>query len=737
MSLPSSPPSASVSSIDLSVLPPVFVLSTHLTTEDLHQAEDRLHSLGARVTYDVHEARLFLGRVQARRRAEFELRCRKLWTEEFANEPGTAAKDEERKHEPAKKRQKTAKAVSVPETHDIVDITNESTTDSESEEQGNVANGAKTAIQDEPQSSAEPLLWDGPDDMIQVLRLDWLHDSMNAEKGLPLSDYVVYQGRPIDKPKDAVTPQAGKTALLPAQFARPKKKSAILPKGELKEILERAKADAAESDRGTVHGRTFSRHTHAHSSQSSNHRPTRPIHFLKETTSEHDEGVSSALPPVPAWIREGKKYACERETPLHPPNEAFIDQLKTIRLARILTLDEIGVRAYSTSIASLAAYPHTLTSTREILNLPGCDTKIARLFHEWKNNDGQIQTVAEIDADPTLKVLRVFYEIWGVGATTARDFYGKGWRDLDDIVEYGWNTLSRVQQIGLKYYDEFQEGIQRREVERIATTIVDHARKVRGDDDGNGIVACVVGGYRRGKPRSGDVDMILSHRSQDQTKNLVRDIVISLEESGWITHTLSLTLTNTKRNQQPLSLHPRERGTSGHRPTTGFDTLDKALVVWQDPHFAASSPSSAKPPKNPNTHQRVDIIIAPFSTLGCAVAGWSGGTTFQRDLRRFATKERGWKFDSSGVRDRATGAWVDLEGAEAAAVKDLSRVSGGMGEGKGKGKAVDSGEVHGFEDDGEPSRAMMQGEDICIEKEKLVFQGLGLEWIEPEMRNTG
>jgi DNA polymerase IV len=39
----------------------------------------------------------------------------------------------------------------------------------------------------------------------------------------------------------------------------------------------------------------------------------------------------------------------------------------------------------------------------------------------------------------------------------------------------------------------------------------------------------------------------------------------------------------------------------------------------------------------------------------------SGGTTFERDLRRYARHKKGWKFDSSGVRHRGNGEFVDLE----------------------------------------------------------------------------
>ena len=154
------------------------------------------------------------------------------------------------------------------------------------------------------------------------------------------------------------------------------------------------------------------------------------------------------------------------------------------------------------------------------------------------------------------------------------------------------------------------------------------------------------------------MDIILSHQNEAMTSNLVDRVVRSLEKEGWITHTLTLNLTNTKRNQEPLPINTASLG--GH----GFDTLDKALVVWQDPDWPTKAADLKANPKakNPNMHRRVDIIVSPWRTVGCGVAGWTSGTTFQRDLRRYAKYVKGWKFDSSGVRQRGTGLWVDLEG---------------------------------------------------------------------------
>lgn len=278
-----------------------------------------------------------------------------------------------------------------------------------------------------------------------------------------------------------------------------------------------------------------------------------------------------------------------------------------------------------------------------------------------------------------MSVLQLFYGIWGVAGTTAREFFEKGWRDLDDIIEYGWDSLTRDQQIGVKYYDELQEKIPRREVEDIGHIILTHANKL-----GKGFQMVIVGGYRRGKKESGDVDILLSHPDSSVTSNFVVDIVSSLERDKYITHTLTMSTKNSERGQTPVSWKGERNATAG------FDTLDKTMVVWQDPNWDETAS-----PKNPNPHRRVDIIITPWKTAGCAVIGWTGGTTFERDLRRYCKYKKAMKFDSSGVRNRTNGSWVDLE----------SDANG-------------------------PAPNMLTAE-------KRVFERLDLEWRPPEERCTG
>ncbi|KAL7922088.1 hypothetical protein ACQKWADRAFT_313302 [Trichoderma austrokoningii] len=483
-----------------------------------------------------------------------------------------------------------------------------------------------------------------PRDAVLVLKLAWLLDSLEQDTALPVDDYLLYQGRKLSyQPKKDTTLKTCPSR----QSHAPSRASAVL-------------ARAAEDQQGTS------------TSPPGGRKRAEPPTLHRETTSEHDV----ALPPIPDFLHT--TYSCQRPSPVNPPNAAFIKELKHVRTLRLLQGDQVGVRAYSTSIASLAAYPFLIQRPQEIERLPGCGAKIEKLYQQWIADGCTAETKAAA-VDTELTVLRKFYDIWGAADVTARHFFKKGWRDLDDIVEHEWSSLSRAQQIGVKYYDEFQLKIPRAETEAIANAILAHVRRI---DPGFQMV--IVGSYRRGKPESGDVDVIISHPDEAQTLDVVERLIYSLEKSSFIKHTLSVWTRNSERGQAPLPW----RG-QGRSAGSGFDTLDKAMVVWQAPRDDKGQQQAAA------LHRRVDIIISPWKTAGCAILGWSGETTFQRDLRRYCKVKMGLKFDSSGIRSRADGSWVDLESSEQGPAPDMETA------------------------------------------ERRVFKGLGLEWRPPAERCTG
>ncbi|KAJ3573424.1 hypothetical protein NPX13_g4703 [Xylaria arbuscula] len=624
--------------------PTIFLLPTHFGVDELPEIESQIPTL----TYDINEAKVVLSKITKKPRAILELKSRKLLTDDVklvlpdhqnrrasSNDAPESAPAESQR--PVKRRRLSSSGES----------TASDTEASSSKETGKGRKGHLRSSSAEKPSQEDlevpPML---DDSIVQVVRLAWFTDSLAKGKVLPVEDYVVYTGR--------------KTA--PAS-TRP------VPNAE--DILKRAREDGTGSQLASQ-----SRHHRPTSQHPRSAQPKRP-HLVQESTSEHER--ATRLPPIPDYLHT--EYSCQRPTPFNSPNNDFIEQLKKVRTLRTLEGDEVGVRAYSTSIAAVASYPYFLSSPSEVARLPGCGPKIVELYRQWKEY-GVLEDVEAAAADSKMKVLLLFYKIWGVGAKTANDFYNRGWRDLDDIVEYGWDSITRVQQIGVKYYEELLEKIPRAEVQEIGRIILEHANKIR-----KGFEMVIVGGYRRGKAASGDVDVVLSHPDHSTTEFFVNEIVTSLEKTKYLTHTLTLSTKNSERGQAPVAWKGDNR-----KAGSGFDTLDKALVVWQNPYW-----DEAKASKNPNPHRRVDIIVSPWRTAGCAVVGWTGGTTFERDLRRYCKKVKHLKFDSSGVRMRGDdGEWVDLES-----------------------------DAHG-----NPAPDMLTAE-------KRVFEKLGLKWREPEERCTG
>ncbi|KAH7032866.1 DNA polymerase-like protein [Microdochium trichocladiopsis] len=607
--------------------PVIYLLPTFIDTDRFLELQGTIPTL----THDVNEADVVVANLSQSGRARFELRRLGLNTDPLvpaalSSDPGIIELDA-----PQRARRGSMSSDSS-DTASEVDA-DELTTSP---------------------ASVRRIITDRGEPVVRIVKLAWLTTSLERHVVLPVDEYLLYQG-------------IRKEASEKTQRTEPNKPNLPNPS----DIVARAQLDTPGQAPKSAFPHGYKRQHERTSPSSQSKRPR----LLLETTSEHDIGTQ--LPPIPDYLHT--TYSCQRPSPADPPNDAFIEHLKTIRTFRTLKNDKIGVRAYSTAIATLCAYPYPVTAVAEIERLPGCSAKIAAKWKEWKEN-GFLQENVDAENDDKLSVLKLFYNIWGVGETTAREFYNKGWRDLDDVIEYGWETITRVQQIGIKYYEEFLVRIPRQETAAIGDTILEHANRIHA-----GFQMVIVGSYRRGRQDSGDVDVVLSNPDENATAHFVEKVVVSLENAKFITHTLTLSTRNSERGQCPLPWKGEDR-----KPGTGFDTLDKALVVWQDPEFDHSKHS-----KNPNPHRRVDIIISPWKTAGCAVIGWSGGTTFERDLRRYCKKEKRLKFDSSGIRNRRDGGWVDLE-------SDLD------------GQAPD-----------------------LLTAEKRVFAGLGLEWRPPEERVTG
>lgn len=175
---------------------------------------------------------------------------------------------------------------------------------------------------------------DGPDQKVKVLRLAWLTNSLEQGEVLPVDEYLLYEGRRIS-PKTTTNTEASAISSSPASG---------------KDIIKRAIGDQPGQP-SLTNTSPKARHPRTQVNASSILQHPKLSH---QTTSEHD----IPLPLMPEFLKT--TYSCQRPTPVNPPNAEFIEALKDIRTIRLLHGDQVGVRAYSTAIATMSAYPYVL-----------------------------------------------------------------------------------------------------------------------------------------------------------------------------------------------------------------------------------------------------------------------------------------------------------------------------------------------------------------------------------------
>lgn len=174
---------------------------------------------------------------------------------------------------------------------------------------------------------------------------------------------------------------------------------------------------------------------------------SQPLHLLSEITSDHEDSMN--LPPLPPYLalkNKYRNYACCRPTPRITPNDAFLEQLRTIKEERELINDpnkygQPPGLTYAHAIASIASYPYTITSSAALARLPHCGNSVLDHFHEFTEY-GECKEVKRIRQDERTQMVKFFNGIYDVGFGTAREWYDKkGWRGFNDGEYYSWSMI--------------------------------------------------------------------------------------------------------------------------------------------------------------------------------------------------------------------------------------------------------------------------------------------------------
>ena len=305
-----------------------------------------------------------------------------------------------------------------------------------------------------------------------------------------------------------------------------------------------------------------------------------------------DEGSKSGKSPVitPNVSPEklSKNLVCAQASTSNQQNhnQFITEKLQILATSYANSKDQWRALGYKKAIASVKNYHKKLETWEECSSLPFVGERLAKKIWEIVET-GHLRRLDHVD--PKQEAINLFAGVWGAGPTTAEAWVSQGLKTLEDLKNHG--KLTRQQEIGLKYYDEFLERMPREEAGQIEEVVKNAALEINP-----GLEAFACGSYRRGKPTCGDVDVIVSHPDGKSHEGVMIKLLDSLKSSGFLTDDLTFA----------------ENGE--HRKYLGVCKL----------------------PGENTKHRRLDIIVVPYNEWACSLLYFTGSDYFNRSMRLLA-----------------------------------------------------------------------------------------------------
>ena len=297
----------------------------------------------------------------------------------------------------------------------------------------------------------------------------------------------------------------------------------------------------------------------------------------------------------------------------------IVEMLQIVAKERELNGEHFNAIAYKNAISGLTA---TSKSVKECIDTNFKDVayigpKISTVINEFMTT-GDIQEVNNIQKSERYMAINKLTDIWGVGERTALEWYNKGYRSIEDVMD-GNEKLNKTVQLGIKYRHDLNKKISR----PLVNNIVDRLDEIC-EWKANNISVDIVGGYRRLKKESGDIDIVLCHDNDDVCESILDKSLASLKGAEMLTDVYQ------------KSTRLKHRFDTGNKRNES-DDLDKALTIIN----------------YEGIHRQVDLIVCTREQYPFCILGWTGSASYERLIKTHA-KRLGFTLSSSAIYDITT-----------------------------------------------------------------------------------
>lgn len=291
-----------------------------------------------------------------------------------------------------------------------------------------------------------------------------------------------------------------------------------------------------------------------------------------------------------------------------------IDDARTKKDQKQAIANSFRMKQIKNALSIIKKYPKkiTLDNLSEFGELPGIGKGTIERITEIiiKGKLGEIANFKDT-SNKEKKVIDELESIVGVGRATALELVRQGVKSVEDLKNKIASKEIEVNekiQLGVKYYGKFLGDIPRDEITKIYKLIekvIIKMNKHYNLDDNNKYIFEICGSYRREKPTSGDIDVLVSKMGTN------------MNDSDEINHLDRL----IKRLKKPITQNDNQ-------PLLIDDITDK--------FYETKYMGFAKYKDNP--FRRIDIRYVAYDVFPSALLYFTGSAELNKKMRAIAKK---------------------------------------------------------------------------------------------------
>ena len=286
-----------------------------------------------------------------------------------------------------------------------------------------------------------------------------------------------------------------------------------------------------------------------------------------------------------------------------------------------ITANNFRLKNIKNALTIIKKYPYELTleNLNDFSQLNGIGKgTIDRIKEILKNGFlKELENFTEYKKDDREDIITELMQIVGVGRSNALDFYKKGITSIKDLKKKIKSNEIEVNEkitLGIKYHGKFFDNIPRKEIDKVYKLfqkIIINLNKKENDE----YFFEICGSYRRGKPMSGDIDVLISKKNT---------FIDKTEKINYLEKIISIL-------KKPIKLN-------NNQPLLVDDITDK--------NFETKYMGFSKYKDCPI--RRIDIRFVPEDVFYSALLYFTGSAELNLRMRKIA-KKQGLKLSEYGL----------------------------------------------------------------------------------------